>query len=48
MIDSRDGQSKKQPKTQDSYFNDAPAMPSKGNVQPSQKKAPCGPATGQK
>ena len=39
MIDKRDGCSKKAPKTQDSYFNDAPAMPT-GNVPGSQKKAP--------
>ena len=39
MIDSRDGFKRKQPKSQDSYFNDAPAMPT-GNVPGSQKKAP--------
>lgn len=40
MIDKRDGFSRKAPKTQDSYFNDAPAMPNKSNVPASQKKAP--------
>ena len=39
MIDKRDGETKKQPKSQDSYFNDAPAMPT-GNVPGSQRKAP--------
>lgn len=39
MIDKRDGETKKQPKSQDSYFNDAPKMPT-NNVQPSQRKAP--------
>lgn len=40
MIDNREGETKKAPKQQGSYFNDEPAMPSKGNVQPSQRKAP--------
>lgn len=39
MIDKRDGVSHKQPKSQDSYLNDAPAMPGK-NVPASQRKAP--------
>jgi len=47
MIDKREGCSKKAPKTQESYFNNEPAMPNKSNVQPSQKKAPSGPKTGQ-
>lgn len=40
MADKRDGFTKKPLPTQESYFNDEPKMPSKGNVQPSQKKAP--------
>lgn len=47
MIDKRDGCQKKAPKTQDSYFNDGPAM-SRGSEIPSQKKAPKGPHTGGK
>lgn len=47
MIDKRSGESKKAPKTQDSYFNDGPAM-SRGSEIPSQRKAPKGPHTGQK
>lgn len=44
MIDKREGTSKKPAKSQDSYFNDAPAMPTK-NVPGSQKKAPKQPFT---
>lgn len=40
MIDKREGFNRKPAKSQDSYLNDEPKMPSKGNVQPSQKKAP--------
>lgn len=47
MIDKRDGESKKAPKSQDSYFNDAPAMPGRNEI-PSQRKAPRGPSTGAK
>lgn len=41
MIDKRDGETKKQQPSQDSYFPkaDRSPMPS-NNVQPSQKKAP--------
>lgn len=47
MIDKREGCTKKAPKTQDSYFNNAPVMPGSNEI-PSQKKAPRGPATGNK
>lgn len=42
MIDKRDGTTKKPAKSQDSYFNDDPKMPT-NNTQPSQKKAPKAP-----
>lgn len=48
MIDKREGFTRKAPKSQDSYLNDSPKMPNPSNVQPSQKPAPRGPATGQK
>lgn len=41
MADKRDGFTKKPIPSQGDYFpQNKPVMPSKGNVQPSQKKAP--------
>lgn len=48
MIDKREGFNRKPAGTQESYFDDKPKMPNPSNVQPSQKKAPRGPATGGK
>lgn len=41
MIDKREGFEKRPVPSQENYFpQNEPVMPNKGNVQPSQKKAP--------